>query len=147
MNVSALKPFDFNQALMELGAMVCLPKGPLCSECPLRTGCEAFKRGDPQAFPSPRARRSKRVLDVSVALLLRNGRFLVTRRPDGGFLGGRGGDHTTHLEIVGHDQTLIADFLAQDVGDPLLGDRSRSLVFRDLRIGGVRNHHERKLLV
>lgn len=77
-----------NQALMELGATSCLPKKPLCGPCPLRVHCAAFSKGAPEAFPPVRARPVKRIFDVSVALLVRGDSFLVTRRAEGGLLGG-----------------------------------------------------------
>ena len=52
----------FNQALMELGALICLPAAPKCASCPLQTACRAFSGGDPTALPV----RSKKVQWVSV---------------------------------------------------------------------------------
>lgn len=77
-----------NQALMELGATLCLPKKPLCGSCPLRVRCAAFSKGEPEAFPPVRSKPVKRIFDVSVALLVRGDTFLVTRRAEGGLLGG-----------------------------------------------------------
>jgi A/G-specific adenine glycosylase len=51
-------PGDHNQAMMELGATVCLPRAPRCGECPLGGSCRARALGDPEAFPPPRARRA-----------------------------------------------------------------------------------------
>uniref|UniRef100_UPI00398F1428 adenine DNA glycosylase-like isoform X2 n=1 Tax=Pristiophorus japonicus TaxID=55135 RepID=UPI00398F1428 len=42
--VDPVKPGDFNQAMMELGATVCTPKAPLCSECPVQAHCRAYQR-------------------------------------------------------------------------------------------------------
>ncbi|HSI86917.1 MAG TPA: hypothetical protein VK970_24240, partial [Candidatus Methylacidiphilales bacterium] len=44
-------PADFNQAIMELGATVCTPRGPQCLVCPVRTPCHAAAQGDPTAYP------------------------------------------------------------------------------------------------
>ncbi len=82
------QPGDVNQGLMELGATLCTPKKPLCPRCPVRAHCAALEAGEPEAFPRPKPRKARPLVDVSVALLWRDGRFLVTRRPDGGFLGG-----------------------------------------------------------
>lgn len=81
-------PATVNQALMELGATICTPKHPLCGQCPVRTSCRAFREGTPENYPASRPRKSRPLLDVSVAFLWKEDRFLVTRRPDGGFLGG-----------------------------------------------------------
>ena len=45
------KARDFNQAMMELGALVCVPLNPLCSECPLQNGCFAFAHSKQGEFP------------------------------------------------------------------------------------------------
>lgn len=49
--IPAERPGDFNQALMELGALVCTPRHPDCEHCPLQTGCRAHKAGNPEAYP------------------------------------------------------------------------------------------------
>jgi len=45
------RPGDLNQALMEVGATICMPRAPRCSECPLRKFCAAHAAGDPTRFP------------------------------------------------------------------------------------------------
>ncbi|MGI8923732.1 MAG: A/G-specific adenine glycosylase [Fimbriimonadales bacterium] len=49
-------PGEWNQAVMELGAMVCLPKSPRCASCPLKTGCIAKSEGSQDSLPRPRAK-------------------------------------------------------------------------------------------
>jgi len=44
-------PQDLNQALMELGAVVCLPRSPHCGQCPMQSSCMSFQQGDTEAFP------------------------------------------------------------------------------------------------
>ena len=78
-----------NQAIMELGALVCLPRRPRCGDCPLAAACRAQASGDPAAFP-PRTRR-KQVPHHQVAIALvfdRQGRVFIDRRPYDGLLGG-----------------------------------------------------------
>lgn len=71
---------DFNQALMELGATVCLPRRPLCDICPLRRICRARKNGLAESLPNLGKRR-KSVRRNHVAVVLRKrGRILVRRR-------------------------------------------------------------------
>lgn len=81
------RPGDFNQALMELGALVCRPKNPQCPACPLRTGCAAFAAGRQEVIPSVEARRYRRLTAV-VGVIRKNGRILIQRRPEAGLLGG-----------------------------------------------------------
>ena len=87
--VSQHDPALVNQALMELGATICSHRSPACDACPLSHECEAFRAGTPERFPPPKTKTQKKVtFDVSVGLILDGDRFLVTRRPDDGLLGG-----------------------------------------------------------
>jgi A/G-specific adenine glycosylase len=74
----------FNQALMELGALVCTPKSPRCSACPLSGDCAAQRAGLQESIPPPAA--PPRIVEVrEAALVLRRGsRVLLLQRPDGG---------------------------------------------------------------
>jgi A/G-specific adenine glycosylase len=74
---------DFNQALMELGALVCRPANPRCAVCPLRRVCAT--RGD--ALPVRRRRRLQRVTH-DVVLAQRDSRVLLRQRPAAGLLAG-----------------------------------------------------------
>jgi len=78
----------FNQALMELGALVCTTQNPSCALCPLRTFCKAFKAQNPEDYPF-RQHRKKIVKVSAAALVLENhGKFLIRLRPVGGIMGG-----------------------------------------------------------
>lgn len=59
---------DFNQALMDLGATVCTPRAPLCSECPLAEDCRARKLGQEERFPLRRRRRALPHREVTAAV-------------------------------------------------------------------------------
>ena len=74
------RPGDWNQALMELGATVCLPRSPRCEECPVRRWCRALAQGRVAAFPPVPARRAGEKVRQAVVLVERRGRMLVTRR-------------------------------------------------------------------
>jgi A/G-specific adenine glycosylase len=75
---------NLNQALMELGAMVCTPRAPQCAACPLRATCLAQALGEPEKLPV-KARRAKATHRVFVAVVAEtHGRFLVRQRPGGG---------------------------------------------------------------
>ncbi len=79
---------DYTQAIMDLGATVCLPGKPLCAECPLQTFCQARLLGLEQQLPL-KQKRKPLPTRREVALLLENrGRYLVRRRPASGLLGG-----------------------------------------------------------
>ncbi|MBX7249523.1 MAG: A/G-specific adenine glycosylase [Caulobacteraceae bacterium] len=86
--VEADRPGDWAQALMDLGATVCRPRGPLCDRCPVAPDCAAFARGDQDSFPrkAPKAARPRR---HGVAWLIEDaGRIVLIRRPAKGLLGG-----------------------------------------------------------
>jgi A/G-specific adenine glycosylase len=80
--VSAARPGDSNQALMELGATVCLPRRPRCAACPLRPGCRGAAQGTPESYPAARRRRPARAERRVLALVEQRGRLLLVRRPD-----------------------------------------------------------------
>ena len=85
--VDAKRPGDWNQALMELGATVCLPRNPACPACPLRQRCEARARGIVAQLPEGRVRRATVDVTVAAALVERDGRVLLVRRPEGRLMG------------------------------------------------------------
>ena len=84
----AQRPGDFNQALMDLGASVCLPGGPLCESCPLATLCTACREGRQASLPVRVKKAGKRQEERTVFLLEREGRTALRRRPDSGLLAG-----------------------------------------------------------
>jgi A/G-specific adenine glycosylase len=79
--VPADRPGDFNQALMELGATVCTPRGARCDGCPLEAGCEARRRGLVERLPELRARVSPTKVRVAAAVVRERGRVLVVQLP------------------------------------------------------------------
>ncbi|MGH9469892.1 MAG: A/G-specific adenine glycosylase [Terriglobia bacterium] len=80
------RPGDFNQAMMELGQTLCLPRAPRCPQCPLRKGCKAFKTGKPENYPVPRARRRAEVRWLAAAVIQRGSRVGLVRGLDEGLL-------------------------------------------------------------
>lgn len=81
---------DFNQSLMELGALVCLPGGPpKCLVCPLRQVCRGRAQGVAEELPVKAKAKPRRREDRTVFLLVsREGRLALSRRPDQGLLAG-----------------------------------------------------------
>lgn len=77
----------FNQALMELGALVCRPASPRCLACPVRAHCLAYGRGEQEIIPRPRKREALR-LTAAVAVIRQNGKVLIQKRPEQGLLAG-----------------------------------------------------------
>jgi A/G-specific adenine glycosylase len=86
--VAGPTPGDLNQALMELGALVCTPREPRCGACPLRRWCRGRAAGRAEALPVKAAKAAPREVEGVAALLLRGARALAVRRPPRGLLGG-----------------------------------------------------------
>ncbi len=74
-------PSDFNQALMELGALICTPRKPACPECPLTQYCAALRFNDPGIFPFKKREKKRRLVPVSVAVIIDKGKCLINKRP------------------------------------------------------------------
>lgn len=82
-------PGDFNQAMMELGATVCLPNGaPLCGQCPAASFCRAYLEDRTGQLPVKAAKKARRVEHRTVYLLFYQDCVALRRRPDRGLLAG-----------------------------------------------------------
>ena len=80
---------DFNQALMDLGALVCRPRSPLCHRCPWRLHCRAYSRGIQHQLPVRQASAPVPHVMVGVGIVLdRQGKVLIGQRQPDGLLGG-----------------------------------------------------------
>jgi A/G-specific adenine glycosylase len=81
-------PGLFNLGSMELGSRICRSGVPLCPECPLSELCRAYAFGHPERVPLKKPRPTIPHYDIAAALIWRNGRLLITRRPEHKMLGG-----------------------------------------------------------
>ncbi|MBZ0264350.1 A/G-specific adenine glycosylase [bacterium] len=86
--VPAGRPGDYNQALMELGATVCLSRNPSCSICPVISHCKAFKLGIQDKLPARKKKKSVPQRTAASAIIQREEKFLLLQRPTNGMLGG-----------------------------------------------------------
>ncbi|HWE44687.1 MAG TPA: A/G-specific adenine glycosylase [Caulobacteraceae bacterium] len=82
------RPGDWAQAMMDLGAVICRPKAPLCDRCPLSSACAAHASDTPDAWPRRDARKAKPRRYGVAYVLERNGEVALVRRPPKGLLGG-----------------------------------------------------------
>jgi A/G-specific adenine glycosylase len=132
-------PGDWNQALMELGATVCAPRQPACPACPLKVECEALRLGIAEALPEGKARRASIDVTVAAALIERNGRVLLVRRPAGRLLGRFWEVPQTSLESRGH-RDLVRELAErhglQVVPGPLRVRARHAITFRRIRVEG-----------
>jgi A/G-specific adenine glycosylase len=79
---------DYNQALMDLGALVCTPRAPDCLRCPLAQACAAFRSGVQAERPVRAAKPAAPHYLVTAAVILRRSRVLIAQRPAEKLLGG-----------------------------------------------------------
>ena len=113
-----VRPGDYAQALMDLGATICTPKGPACGLCPWRAPCKARAAGIAAALPrkSPKAQKPTRHGFVYVVRRT-DGAWLLERRPDKGLLGGMlGWPGSAWTEVPEPNPPVAADwtFLSEE---------------------------------
>lgn len=85
--IDANRPGAYNQAMMDLGATVCLPNGaPKCEICPARTVCEAYKNGLTEVLPVRAKKKARKIEERTVLLLFQNGKAALRKRADTGLL-------------------------------------------------------------
>ena len=83
------RPGDFNQALMELGAIVCLPNGqPQCASCPISHLCAAYREDKIGQYPVKRKKKARIIDPITVFLIDRDGMTAVRKRNSSGLLSG-----------------------------------------------------------
>lgn len=80
---------DFTQAMMELGATVCLPNGaPLCDQCPAKGFCTALREDSVDRLPVKAAKKGRRIEERTVWLIFCDGKVALRKRPEKGLLAG-----------------------------------------------------------
>lgn len=92
-------PGIFNQAMMELGALICTPKKPRCPACPVNVLCQAHRKGAAEQYPV-KTKKSKPLQERYRVLIARQGdKYWMEKRPDEGILAGLWG-----FPLIGEDQ-------------------------------------------
>lgn len=85
----SIRPGDFAQAMMDLGATICTPKRPACALCPFNNSCLALKDFDPETFPVKAPKKEKPVRQGAAFVAVSpKGEIFLRRRPTSGLLGG-----------------------------------------------------------
>ena len=83
------RPGDFNQAMMELGACICIPNGaPLCESCPLKSLCMAHSDGVETEYPRKADKKPRQIENKTILIIRDQNRAVIRKRPKGGLLGG-----------------------------------------------------------
>lgn len=75
----ASAPRDFNQGLMEIGALICTPRKPACGHCPLRAACAAFAAGRVAELPRPKSKPATRTMTIPLYVVTNRGRVMMQR--------------------------------------------------------------------
>ncbi len=134
------RPGDFNEALMELGALVCTPRSPACAMCPLGRLCHACRGGTQLERPPPRRRRPPRTVTLRLALIQRPAGLLLVQNPAPGLFGGLWSLPLHPRSGRGNgDAHALARSLARDLGravavGPRLAAFEHLLTHRRLRV-------------
>ena len=110
------KAGDYNQPLMELGALVCVPNGaPLCGQCPLAEVCRARAADTTAQLPQKAKPKPRKIVPVTLALVESPAGFLVQQRPQKGLLAGLWqpvlweGEHLLQAEVLARLTALGLD--------------------------------------
>lgn len=80
------RPGDFNEAMMDLGANICIPKHPRCGQCPLIEQCRAYQEKRTEQLPVKRPKAPQKEFAAACGLMIREGKFLLHKRPAKGML-------------------------------------------------------------
>ncbi len=115
------RPGDWNQAMMELGATVCLPRNPRCTACPWRSACRACAAGEPERYPLKDAARASVNVTRAVAVLRRGGAVYLVRRSDPRLLDGTWELPGLDVSGSGDPRDALAEHL-----ETILGRRERA---------------------
>ncbi|WP_077317998.1 A/G-specific adenine glycosylase [Virgibacillus proomii] len=97
-------PSSFNQAVMELGALICTPKSPACLLCPVQTHCQAFAAGIEETLPvKNKAKKQKTIAYVVILAKNKNDEYIIEKRPDNGLLANLWQFPMVPIEEIGWD--------------------------------------------
>lgn len=117
------RPGDFNQALMELGALVCIPAEPRCLMCPLQPCCEALVTGALERFPPPRERERPIAVRLAAALLLGEDGVAAVRRAPGTRMAGLLDFPALEIAADAEPIASVTAWLTHDLGRRISGAR------------------------
>jgi A/G-specific adenine glycosylase len=115
----------YNQALMELGALICIPRLPRCEVCPLVETCQAYALGVQAQRPVKQVKASIPHYTVTAGVISQQGQVLITQRPLEGLLGGMwefpGGKQSPGEELISCLKRDLNEELGVEVqiGNPL----------------------------
>ncbi len=100
---------DFTQALMELGALICKPKSPECTGCPVAPLCTAYAQGMVEQIPVKTPKKPPREVKVCVAAVVSDGLLLIEHRPKGALLAGMWGLPAVEMRVNAESELLFLE--------------------------------------
>ncbi|MFT8888124.1 MAG: A/G-specific adenine glycosylase [Ethanoligenens sp.] len=133
------RPGDYNQAMMELGATVCLPNAaPRCAICPVRVFCAAEKQGSPQMYPYKSPKKPRVIEERTVFVVVAEKKVLLRRRTDKGLLASMWElpNLSGWLE-TGEISAVLAGWGIEDAAPSALGDGKHIFTHIEWRMKGV----------
>jgi len=86
--IEHVDPASFNQAMMELGALICKPTSPNCTDCPIQTPCFAFKNDRTSTLPNKSKKPPTPHYDIAVGIIWKQDKLLIAKRKTTQMLGG-----------------------------------------------------------
>ena len=119
---------QFNQALMELGSEVCVPRNPRCDVCPLNRLCDARRHDEQNALPERKAKKPLPSHTVAVAVIWRDGRVLIDKRRPEGLLGGLWEFPGGKVEPGESPETAVKREVGEELGITVRVDRPLATV-------------------
>jgi A/G-specific adenine glycosylase len=142
------QPGEWNQAIMELGATVCVPKNPSCASCPVSSHCRAFAQDRVAGTPVPKVRAKVKEIRAVALVVGHDGTFLLEQRPKKGLLGGL---HGFPLQVIDSDantalEALLARFGLKSFG-AWFGTVSHTMTHRQLEVQVYAMHLESQRFV
>lgn len=117
--VQSVLPEDarqFNQALMELGALICIPKNPKCSECPVRKSCKAYREKIVEALPIKTKRIKKTRHLMAAAYIKHMGDIMIEKRSSKGLLANLWGFPIVEVKSIDKSIKYITNYLQETYG-------------------------------
>lgn len=128
-HISNQRPGDFNQALMDLGSMVCVPKRPRCKECPLSNLCQAYALEAEATLPVKPSKQEPVPVTLAAAIVSRGKECLVCLRPAKGLLANMWEFPTVEIPDGQDAMNSLHSFLQQGLGlEVEIGDKCSQFI-------------------
>jgi A/G-specific adenine glycosylase len=87
-NLSQLRPKNYNQALMDLGSLVCVRSKPLCNVCPLNSLCQSYQTNETDIYPPKKTKTKQTAVTLHTLLMIKDEKILLRKRSDSGIWAG-----------------------------------------------------------